>query len=187
MPDNAADAVPAGAAGAGCVDVVGIVSVDGSGVAGAGDPAGIAARIAAKLGLKPLPHEGGLFRNTLASVDSTAIYFMVTEAGFSALHRLESSEVYHWYAGSPLQITVLHPDGSGENIILGQDVLGGEVPQVVVPGGCFHGSRPLGAWTLLGTTMAPPFSWEQFTLAERAHLLRSHPRFAADIARLTRD
>ncbi|MBT1035912.1 cupin domain-containing protein [Canibacter sp. lx-45] len=78
-------------------------------------------------------------------------------------------------------------DGSGENIILGQDVLGGEVPQVVVPGGCFHGSRSLGAWTLLGTTMAPPFSWEQFTLAERAHLLRSHPRFAADIARLTRD
>ncbi len=146
----------------------------------------IAAEIAKKLQLQPLAHEGGLLCNTLMSATSSAIYFMVAQADFSALHRLDADEVYHFYAGDPLQLLILHPDGSGEQVTLGANILAGEKPQHVVPAGCYHGSYTKGAWSLVGTTMSPPFSWDIFTLAEQNELIKSHPQYATEIKRLTR-
>ncbi|MGQ0773249.1 MAG: cupin domain-containing protein [Pseudonocardiales bacterium] len=143
-------------------------------------------RIARLLGLERLPGEGGLFRRTYADVHSSVIYFMLLAPDFSALHALDGVETYHWYAGSPLQLLLLYPGGQVEQPVLGPDVASGARPQVVVPAGVWQGSSPLGAWTLAGTTMAPPFEWSAFRLGRRADLLTGWPHAASRIRELTR-
>ncbi|MGI5128697.1 cupin domain-containing protein [Pseudonocardia sp. CA-107938] len=145
-----------------------------------------ASEIAELLGLEPLPDEGGLFRRTYADAHSSAIYYLLADGDFSALHVLTAAETYHHYAGAPLQMLLLHPDGTVERPVLGSDLAAGERPQLVVPAGTWQGSRSAGAWTLIGTTMAPPFEWAMFSLGQRADLQRDYPGAAADIAGLTR-
>ncbi|MGO1841255.1 MAG: cupin domain-containing protein [Canibacter sp.] len=142
--------------------------------------------IAETLGLEPLEHEGGLFSQQLLTAESTAIYYMLAKPDFSALHQLTETEVYHWYAGSALDLLVLHPDGRGENLRLGPDLEAGQRPQIVVPGGTMHGSSPAGDWCLVGTTMAPPFSWDGFKLGTVEPLQREYPEFSGRIAALIR-
>lgn len=144
-----------------------------------------AAELAKRLRLEPLPHEGGMFRNTLASDVSSAIYYLLAAGDFSALHSLTAAEVYHWYAGDPLELLVLLPNGSGYTTVVG-DPLAGFEPQTVIPAGAIHGSRSRGSWTLVGTTMAPAFSWEGFALVDRATALTKYPDFAELITALTR-
>ena len=138
------------------------------------------------LGLERLPEEGGLFRRTYADAYSSAIYFMLLAPDFSALHALDSAETYHWYGGSSLQLLLLHPDGRVEEPVLGPDVAAGARPQIVIPAGVWQGSSPLGEWTLVGTTMAPPFEWSAFHLGRRAELIAGWPRAAAQICACTR-
>lgn len=145
-----------------------------------------AEQIARRLRLEPLPGEGGLFRRTYADAHSSVIYFMLLTPEFSALHALDGVEIYHWYAGSPLQLLLLHPDGRVEQPILGPDIAGGATPQFVVPAGVWHGSSTLGEWTLVGTTMAPPFEWSSLHLGRRAELIAGWPDAAAQIRALTR-
>src|SRR5207245_2095434 len=91
----------------------------------------------------------------------TAIYYLLTPDTFSALHRLPTDEVYHFYLGDPVEMLQLWPDGSGRVGTLGQDVRAGQLLQVIVPRGVWQGSRlrPGGAFALLGTTMAPGFDF----------------------------
>lgn len=145
-----------------------------------------AARWAERLGLEPLEHEGGLFRRMHLDEHSSAIYYLLADPDFSALHALDSVEVYHWYAGSPLRLLLLHPDGRSEERLLGPDPDAGQLPQVVVPAGVMQGSSPLGAWCLVGTTMAPPFTWDGFELGDRDELRRRYPEVAERISELTR-
>ena len=134
------------------------------------------AEIVDALGLKPLPREGGMFVETFADEHSTAIYYLLETPAFSALHLLSSPEVFHFYAGSPARMLLLHPDGSIDEPVLGSDVLAGERPQVVVPAGTWQGTSSLGAWSLLGTTMAPGFTWDGFELGERNTLCTRWPQ-----------
>lgn len=143
-------------------------------------------QIARLLGLERLPQEGGLFRRTHGDVHSSAIYFMLLAPDFSALHALDSVETYHWYSGSPLQLLLLHPGGRVEQPVLGPDVAAGARPQIVVPAGVWQGSSTLGEWTLVGTTMAPPFEWSPFRLGQRAELIAGWPPAATQIRALTR-
>jgi predicted cupin superfamily sugar epimerase len=145
-----------------------------------------AQEIADRLGLEPLPEEGGLFRRTYADGHSSAIYYLLADGDFSALHALTAVETYHHYAGAPLQMLLLHPDGRIERPVLGTDLAAGQRPQLAVPAGTWQGSRPAGEWVLVGTTMAPPFEWEMFTLGQRAQLQARYPGAAAEIAALTR-
>jgi predicted cupin superfamily sugar epimerase len=145
-----------------------------------------AREIAEQLGLESLPDEGGLFRRTFADDHSSAIYYLLAGSDFSALHVLTVAETYHHYAGAPLQMLLLHPDGSVERPVLGTDLAAGQRPQLVVPAGTWQGSRPAGEWVLVGTTMAPPFEWGMFTLGQRAELQAQYRAAAADIAALTR-
>jgi predicted cupin superfamily sugar epimerase len=143
-----------------------------------------AERVAALLGLEPLPHEGGRFRRTHLDAHSSAIYYLLVAPEFSALHRLAATETYHWYAGSPLRLLLL---GTGiEEPLLGPDLTAGQRPQVVVPAGTWQGSSPGGAWSLVGTTTAPPFRWADFTLGQRAELTARYPTARARIRGLTR-
>jgi len=143
-------------------------------------------RIAQLLGLERLPGEGGLFRQTYVDAHSSVIYFMLLVSDFSALHALHGVETYHWYAGSPLRMLLLHPGGQIEQPVLGPDLTVGARLQIVVPARVWQGSSPLGEWTLAGTTMAPPFEWSAFRLGRRAELIAGWPHAAPRIRALTR-
>jgi predicted cupin superfamily sugar epimerase len=145
-----------------------------------------AREVADQLGLEPLPDEGGLFRRMYADAHSSAIYYLLADRDFSAMHVLTAAETYHHYVGAPLRMLLLHPDGTVERPVLGSDLAAGQRPQLVVPAGTWQGSRSAGEWTLVGTTTAPPFEWEMFTLGRRAELQAQYPAAAADIAALTR-
>ena len=144
-----------------------------------------ASEIAEILALQELPQEGGLYAQTLADGRSTAIYYLIEPPAFSALHRLDAAEVFHFYAGAPAQMLLLSPDGSVAEPVLGTDLAAGERPQVVVPAGTWQGTSSRGPWTLLGTTMAPPFTWEGFELGSAA-LADEWPQAARRIAELVR-
>lgn len=144
------------------------------------------ARIIGLLGLQPLPAEGGHWAQVWIDERSTAIYFLLQPSDFSAFHRPGGLELYHYYAGDPAELWQLRPDGTSTVDVLGADLDAGQRPVIPVPDGVWQGSRTLGAWTLLGTTMAPPFSAERFQLAERDVLLASHPDRADVIEALTR-
>ncbi len=161
--------------------------------------------IIALLDLKPLPIEGGYYAETyrseqrltadsgIATIGSprhliTAIYYLLTPDTFSALHRLPGPEVYHFYLGDPVELTVLHPDAGMEKITLGTDLAQGMRPQVVVLGGTWQGSRLLegGEFALMGTTMSPGYHPDDFELGDRLSLEAIFPKATAVIARLTR-
>ena len=142
-------------------------------------------QVKAALGLVPLPHEGGWWTQTHLDEHSTAIYYFLEAGEYSALHRLAHPEIYHWYAGAPLELLVLHPDGTHKTPVLGPDLDAGQHPQLTVPARCWQGSSPAGEWTLVGTTMAPGYRQEEFELGSRAELERSHPAAAERIQALT--
>ncbi len=158
-----------------------------------------AAALIAQLGLALLPHEGGFFRETWRATETLAngriaggaIYFLMTSADFSALHRLRIAELWHFYAGDPLQHLQLGPvAGASAVTTLGSDLALGQVPQLVVPAGVWQGARPrsggLRGWTLVGTTTSPAWIETDFELGERAALTRDFPMHGAIIAALTR-
>ena len=142
------------------------------------------------LQLEPLPHEGGYFRRSYTApnteVDarqplSTAIYALFTEQDFSAMHRLQGDELYHFYFGDPLEMLLLSPEGDGEIFMLGQDFQAGMRPQKLVPGNYWQGSRvlPKGRYgfSLIGTSMTPGFHWQDFELGNGQSLMEAYPDF----------
>lgn len=152
-------------------------------------------------GLQPLPVEGGRFAETWRShrhwpgndkPAGTAIMFLLTDTadGFSAWHRLASDEVWHRYLGDPAQLVLLHPDGRRQDIVLGDDLPGGQQVQAVVPAGSWmaclvRAGGPCG-YTLVGCTMAPGFTNEDYEGADPAELRASHPHAAELIDQLSR-
>jgi len=142
--------------------------------------------IIAALGLDPLPDEGGMWSQVLIDNNSTAIFYLLRGDDFSALHRLPGPEVYHHYMGAPLEMLLLHPDGPVTRPVLGTDLVAGERPAIVVPGGTWQGSRSRGSWTLVGTTMSPPFSFDELEIGDRERLAGAYPSATDEIASLTR-
>jgi predicted cupin superfamily sugar epimerase len=117
------------------------------------------------LGLAPHP-EGGRFRETWREPASTAIYYLLRAGERSHWHRVDATEVWHFYAGDALELS-LSPDGRDvARHVLGPDVVAGQRPQVVVAAGTWQSARPLGSWTLAGCTVAPAFEFTRFELAE---------------------
>jgi predicted cupin superfamily sugar epimerase len=132
-----------------------------------------AAEVVRLLGLAPHP-EGGHFRETFRdprSVEggravSTAIYFLLARGERSHWHRVDAAEVWHFHAGAPLLLeTAASEDAEATRVTLGPDLAAGEQPQAVVPAGAWQAAESLGAWTLVGCTVAPGFTFERFELA----------------------
>ena len=127
--------------------------------------------VIALLGLEPHP-EGGYYRETFRDPDerdgraaSTLIYYLLDTGDVSEWHRVDATEVFHWYAGAPLVIT-LSPNGhDAEARYLGPDLAAGQRPQLVIPKGWWQTATSLGAWTLLGCTVAPGFEFSGFEMA----------------------
>lgn len=158
--------------------------------------------------LEVLPVEGGIFAQTYKSAEviphaalpsryrgdkpfGTAIVFLFTPDAdsFSAMHRLPTDEVYHFYLGDPIELLELHADGRSQQVILGQDIMNGQKVQHVVPRGTWMGSRmrPGGRYALMGTTMAPGFTHEDFEGGSRTQLIAQYPHQVDLIAQLTRN
>jgi uncharacterized protein len=133
--------------------------------------AGEAEEVIAALDLTPHP-EGGFFRETFRDTApagergaSTAIYYLLRAGELSRWHRIDAVEVWHWYAGAPLLLS-LSPDGRHcETLRLGGALAAGERPQAAVRAGAWQSARSLGAWTLAGCTVAPAFQFAGFELA----------------------
>jgi predicted cupin superfamily sugar epimerase len=157
-----------------------------------------------QLDLKPHP-EGGYYRETYRSDEiigkevlperytgdrsfGTAIYYLLTRETFSAIHRLKTDEVYHFYLGDPVELVQLLPDGSGCLVTLGNDITGGTQLQTMVPHGTWHGARLAegGKYALLGTTVSPGFEFADNEIGDRTDLIRSYPSFSDTIIALTR-
>jgi predicted cupin superfamily sugar epimerase len=164
----------------------------------------IAEEIIKKLDLRPHPREGGYFRETYRSVEQhppgslglrfeglrsfkTAIYYLITPETFSPMHRLPGDEIFHFYLGDPVRMLQLRPNGSGQVLVLGNDLLAGQQVQVVVPGGVWQGCclEPGSMYALMGTTMAPGFDYADYSPGRRDELIAAYPNHAALIERLT--
>jgi uncharacterized protein len=122
------------------------------------------------LDLAPHP-EGGHFRETFRDareVDgrsvSTAIYFLLARGERSHWHRVDATEIWHWYAGAPLALKIATGDETA-TFRLGPDIAEGERPQAVAPARAWQGAESLGDWTLVGCTVAPGFEFSGFELA----------------------
>jgi len=130
-------------------------------------------RIIALLGLQPHP-EGGHYRqmfedpaNHLGRAHSTAIYYLLRDSEVSLPHRIDAAEVWHFYRGAPLELTIREDSKEAVRHVLGPVIEKGERPQIVVPAHHWQGARSLGAFTLVGCTVAPGFLFETFELAPR--------------------
>lgn len=126
--------------------------------------------IIAALGLQPHP-EDGHYRETWRAEAGTAeraagsaIYFLLKAGEVSRWHRVDAAEIWHFHAGSPLEL-VFERDGRLVRETLGADLAAGERPQVVVPPHGWQTARSLGQWTLVGCTVSPAFEFDKFELA----------------------
>jgi predicted cupin superfamily sugar epimerase len=123
------------------------------------------------LNLSPHP-EGGWFRETFRDAGSangrahgTAIYYLLKAGEISHWHRVDAAEIWHWYAGGPLTLKLSADGGQSETHRLGPDLASGERPQLVVPAGVWQAAEPVGAFTLVGCTVAPGFDFGGFEMA----------------------
>ncbi|MDC8829573.1 cupin domain-containing protein [Alteromonas gilva] len=156
--------------------------------------------------MQHIPHEGPWFVQSAKSDEQikgpiaaryngpryayTAILSLLTHVDFSAMHRLNTDEIWHFYGGAPAEILMLYPDGHDEVVILGNDLSQGQQPQVLVPRGVWMGAKPLeGAaadYTFFGSTMAPGFEYADYKAGRRNELLKRYPQQAQRIIALTR-
>ena len=131
-----------------------------------------AAEVIRLLNLQPHP-EGGHFRETFRDTHSiegdraasTAIYYLLARRERSHWHRVDAVEIWHWYAGAPLRLSIAENGGPVLYATLGNDLVEGERPQVVVPANAWQAAESLGEWTLVGCTVAPGFEFKTFELA----------------------
>jgi uncharacterized protein len=166
-------------------------------------PLPVAEELIKRLGLIRHP-EGGWFCETYRSNEQvaaqalpdryngdrpfcTAIYFLLEQGDFSALHRIKSDEIWHFYTGTPLRVHVISPEGTYHGIILGPDPTAGQRFQAVVPAGCWFGAEVTGTGSaLVGCTVAPGFDFTDFEMADQQNMLEQYPDQATLVCRLTR-
>jgi predicted cupin superfamily sugar epimerase len=164
-----------------------------------------AQQIIDRLKLVPLTIEGGYFRETYRAPlvlkgealpaqyggernVSTAIYYLLTPETFSAIHRVKSDEVFHFYAGDPVEMLQISPVGGGRIVVISNDLSAGHEPQLIVPAGVWQGCRlaPGGKWALMGCTVAPGFDYADFEIANREEMFVLSTEYSVLITALTK-
>lgn len=131
----------------------------------------IAQEIIRHLGLMPHP-EGGHFVETYRHAakdgtrgDQTAIYYLLKAGERSHWHRVDAVEIWHWYGGAALNLGISEDGVASRTERLGNDLLSGEKPQILIPANAWQSAESTGDWTLVGCTVAPAFEFEGFELA----------------------
>lgn len=148
--------------------------------------------------------EGGYFKETYRSTGmisekelgasyssdrnySTCIYFLLTSEKFSAFHKINQDEIWHFYKGTPLLLHIITKEGFYKTVTIGNDLEKGEVPQYVVKGGDWFAAEVIEneAYALVGCTVAPGFDFADFVLPERKELITMYPEHTEIITKLT--
>ena len=156
-----------------------------------------------KLQLQPHP-EGGYFKETYRSQGSipqehlakeyqgsrnyaTSIYFLLTSDTFSAFHKINQDEIWHFYDGSPILLHMISPEGNYSKVYIGKEIEKGQQPQYVVPGGYWFAAEVIseGSFAFVGCTVAPGFDFNDFDLPNREDLIEKFPQHERLIASLT--
>ena len=147
-----------------------------------------------KLSLKPHP-EGGFYKETYRSVDTcldgsrnlqTAIYFLLTSDHVSHFHRIKSDEIWYFHAGSALLVHTLTDEGHTQYVV-GNDLLAGQTPQLLVPKDTIFGSSVLekDSYSLVSCSVAPGFDFADFELFSKEDLMKDYADFEGIINLLT--
>ncbi len=156
--------------------------------------------------LNMLPHpEGGFFKEVYRSDESvatdalparyagsrsfaTSIYFLIESENFSAFHRIQSDEIWHFYTGSTITMHIIHPDGKLVTHKIGPNFEAGEVFQLVIPHSCWFAASvdEPDAYALVGCGVAPGFDFVDFELGTAAQLVAEYPQHAEVISSYTR-
>ena len=163
-----------------------------------------AKELIAELDLQAHP-EGGFFKETYRSLGeinadglsskftgsrsfSTCIYFLLTSDTFSAFHKINQDEIWHFYLGSPIKLHTISPDGVHMEHIIGNDIKSQQKPQLVVPKEHWFAASIIdkNSYALVGCTVAPGFDFQDFVLAKRHDLIAKFPEHAAIIEEYTR-
>ena len=151
--------------------------------------------------LNLIPHpEGGYFAEHYRSPErfspsgfqgtrsfATSIYFLLEKGQFSALHKIKSDEIWHFYLGDPLEIIEIEPDGNLIKTVLGQNIANGEALSYVVKAGNWFGSRPLAGsnFSLVGCTVSPGFDFADFEMPSRSYFMKIFPQHKVMIQEMT--
>ncbi len=151
--------------------------------------------------LNLLPHpEGGFYRQTYKSElaitlhgnrkrhAGTAIYYLLSEQDFSALHRIQSDELWLFHQGEPLEIIIFNSNNEVQAIILGNDIEAGEQPQAMIPAHTWFGARIKSrkGYSLVSCTVSPGFDFADFELANRNELINQFPQHKGVVEAFTR-
>lgn len=158
-----------------------------------------------QLAMMPLIGEGGYFvqkykSNTVLNIatetgalnkraSATVIYYLLKADQISALHRLKSDEIWHYYGGDPITLVMLTKSGAKE-ILIGSDILGDQLPQYVVMretwfGAYIKAEHNKKGYSLLGCTVSPGFEYDDLALGDRTQLLDAYPSCHDVIMKLT--
>tara|TARA_R110000787_G_scaffold29800_1_gene80604 strand:- start:8465 stop:8962 length:498 start_codon:yes stop_codon:yes gene_type:complete len=156
-----------------------------------------------KLNLKEHP-EGGYFSETYRSSEmisndqlgvaysgdrnhSTCIYFMLTSEKFSAFHKINQDEIWHYYKGVPLKLHIISKEGNYSYVMIGNNFDINEIPQYVVKGGDWFAAEVLekNSYTLVGCSVSPGFDFADFVLPKREELITLFPKHSEIITKLT--
>jgi len=157
-----------------------------------------------KLQLQPHP-EGGFFKETYRSNGkiqedslpsffegnrnySTCIYYLLRSGDFSAFHKINQDEIWHFYLGSPIKLYIISENGTLSEVIIGSDLYSGQVPQFVVPKHHWFAAIVVepNNYALVGCTVSPGFDFKDFTLASREILVELFPQHSNIIKEFTR-
>lgn len=150
-----------------------------------------------KLKMQPHP-EGGYFKETYRASQtivtgngkprnvSTAIYFLLENENRSNFHRIQSDELWFFHFGKPLEILFIQ-EGRIQSVILGNDILNGELPQAMIPAKTWFAShvKNESGYALVSCTVAPGFDFADFELADRKDLTEEYPHLEEQIEKFT--
>ncbi|WP_417467226.1 cupin domain-containing protein [Maricaulis sp.] len=130
-----------------------------------------AAAIIEALAMQPHP-EGGWYVETWRDgpgpdgrTRGTAIYYLLEAGERSHWHRVDATEIWHWYGGAALELGISADGVQQRRLDLGPDIAAGQRPQQIVPPGVWQSARSRGAWTLVGCTVTPGFEFSGFEMA----------------------
>ena len=108
---------------------------------------------------------------------------MVTPAAPVRLHRIRNDQLYHYYLGDPLEVLLLHGDGTTERVVVGPDLRLGERVQLLIPGNTFHTARLMGRrrWFLGASTEWPGVVPADVEIGDIEKLAAKYPDVASDL------
>lgn len=161
-----------------------------------------AKKIIEKFKLKKHP-EGGYFKEVYRSLGkisqtnlpeefvgdrnyATSIYFLLTSNDFSAFHKINQDEIWHFYKGSSLKLHMISPEGTYSNVLIGNNFENNEVPQFVVPAHYFFAAEVLtnNSYSFVGCSVSPGFDFKDFEMPKAKELLKKYPEYEEIIMRL---